>query len=67
MGKDLGKITYDENQALVPGKKFPEFPKQAKEQPDVEILIADSDNSGNLTDKMLMQYGKKLVPIKRMR
>lgn len=57
MGKDLGKITYDENQALVPGKKFPEFPKQAKEQPDVEILIADSDNSGNLTDKMLMQYG----------
>ena len=57
MGSDLGGITYDEKQALVPGKQFPEPPEGARIAEDVELLFADVDDTGDLSEEQLRQYG----------
>lgn len=57
MGKDLGGITYDEKQALVSGKQFPEPPKGVLAAEDVELLFADVDDTGDLSKEQLCRYG----------
>ena len=57
MGSDLGGITYDDRQALVPGKKFPEPPEGISISDHTEFLLADVDNIGNLSEDALRQYG----------
>ncbi len=56
MGEDLGGIAYDEKQALVPGKEFDEAGSCVNIAEDVELLLADSGDKGNLTDEMLASY-----------
>ena len=57
MGSDLGGITYDEKQALVPGKQFPKPPEGVHIAEDVELLFADVDDTGDLSEEQLRQYG----------
>lgn len=58
MGADLGGIQYDENQSLVPGKKFPNIPEGVKIADSVELLIADTDETGMTDKEMLSRYGE---------
>lgn len=57
MGSDLGGITYDDRQALVPGKQFPEPPEGISVSDHTELLLADVDDIGNLSEDALRQYG----------
>ncbi len=57
MGSDLGGIDYDEKQALVPGKIFEAPPEGVQISDQVEILLADVDDAGKLTDEQIRAYG----------
>lgn len=57
MGSDLGGITYDEKQALVPGRQFEQPPEEIRIADSVELLLADVDATGNLSEDDLRQYG----------
>ena len=56
MGEDLGGIAYDEKQALVPGKEFEEAGEGINIAENVELLLADAADKGDLTDEMLEAY-----------
>ena len=56
MGEDLGGITYDEKQALVPGKMFEKAEDDVIVADDVELLLVDTGDKGNLTDEMLETF-----------
>lgn len=57
MGSDLGGIAYDENQALVPGKTFAQPDGDVKVAENVELLLADVDDTGNLDEEQIRAYG----------
>lgn len=56
MGKDLGGIEYDANQALVPGLEFPEA-EGTKVAQTTELLMVDAENFGTMSDADKKQYG----------